>query len=103
MSKREVYAYTQITTDSAIMTTAGIFYGVFAYCNTTGPSKVRVYDDKTTATGTLIWAASATGSAADQQLVIMPTNGIACRTGIYANVTMTSGVDNIVVFWGPSP
>ena len=102
MPKREVYDYTQITTDTAILTTGGIFYGAFAYCNTTGPSKVLIYDASATNSGTLIWAVSATGSAADQQVVVMPTKGIACSSGIYANVTMTSGVDNIVIFHGPA-
>jgi len=95
------YEHVQVTTDTAILATAGMYYGCMAYCHTTGPSKVLVYDAAAAAGTALVGGAYATGSAAAQWQINMVPNGIACGTGIYADVTCTSGVDSIVIFYGP--
>ena len=93
--------HTHITTDTTIATAPSLYYGAMAYCHTTGPSTVLVYDATATATGTLIGGAYATGSAAAQFQIMMDGAPIVCDLGIHANVTMTSGVDSVVIFWGP--
>ena len=93
--------HTSIDTDTTITTVPSLYYGAMAYCLTTGPSSVIVYDATATATGTIIGGASATGSAADRFQLNMGHDPIVCSLGIHANVTCTSGVDSIIIFWGP--
>ena len=93
--------HTNINTDTTITTVPSLYYGAMAYCLTTGPSKVIVYDATATATGTIVGGAYATGSVGDQFQIKMDNNPIVCSLGIHANVTCTSGVDSIVIFWGP--
>ncbi len=93
--------HTTIDTDTTITTIPSLYYGALAYCFTTGPSKVLVYDASATNSGTLIGGAYATGSAAAQFDPNMSHDPIVCDLGIHANVTCTSGVDSIVIFYGP--
>lgn len=99
--KKNNALHTNITTDTSITTVPSLFYGAMAYCFTTGPSSVIVYDATATATGTIVGGAYATGSAAAQRDIKMDNYPIVCSLGIYANVTCTSGVDRIIIFWGP--
>ena len=98
---RGLALHTTITTDTTITTAPSLYYGALAYCFTTGPSKVLVYDALTTNSGALIGGAYATGSAAAQFDPNMSHDPIVCGSGIHANVTCTSGVDSIVIFYGP--
>lgn len=98
---RGLSIHTHITTDTTITTAPSLYYGAMAYCHTTGPSTVLVFDATATNTGTLIGAAYATGSAAAQVQVMMDGAPVVCALGIHANVTCTSGVDSIVIFHGP--
>ena len=98
---RGLALHTTIDTDTTITTAPCLYYGAMAYCLTTGPSKVLMYDSTATALGTLIGGAYATGSAAAQWQLNMGHDPIVCSLGIHANVTCTSGVDSIIIFWGP--
>lgn len=95
------YEHISVSTDTAILTSAGIYYGCMVHSFTTGPSKVLIYDASATNSGTLVGGAYSTGSAADQWQVMMADGGVACGSGIYANVTCTTGVDSVIIFYGP--
>jgi len=102
MARRRASLHTNISTDTTIATAPSVYYGCLAQCLTTGPSQVFVYDATATATGTVIGGAYATGSVAGQLSINMaPPGGVVCDLGIHANVTCTTAVDNITIFWGP--
>lgn len=90
---------TSISTDTTILTTAGIFYGFAIIPATTAACKAIAYDAKATATGTAIWVASVASTAGigNNPFVIYP--GVICRTGIHVDVTCTSAADQVIVFY----
>lgn len=96
--------YTNIDTDTTVLIGGGKFHGVGIFPLTTGACSVYVYDASTTAAGTLIFAASAASTAGigmNNPLVI-GEGGVSCRAGIHANVTCTSGADQIVIYYSKS-
>lgn len=98
---RGLSLHTHISTDTTITTSPSLYYGAMAYCAGTAEAKVLVYDATSTATGTIIGGAYATGTAASQFQLNMDGNPIVCDLGIHANVTCTTAVDSIIIFWGP--
>lgn len=96
-----VYTYTNISTNTTIITTAGIFYGLVIVPKTTGAVIVYIYDASATNSGTLILAASMASTAGiGMNNPILIEQGVACRAGIHADVTCTTAADQIVVFYG---
>lgn len=94
--------YTNVSTDTTILTTAGVFYGLAITPKTTGTVLVHIYDASATATGTLIIAGSMASTAGvGMHNPILIEQGVRCGTGIHADVTCTSGADQVVVFYGP--
>ena len=93
--------YTNISTDSTILTTAGIFYGVAIIPATTAACKAIILDASVTAAGTTIFVASVASTAGLNLNPFMVQAGVACRNGIHVDVTCTSGADQVIVFYGP--
>jgi hypothetical protein len=94
--------YTNVSTDTTIMTVPGIFYGCAIIPATTAACKVVVYDAKATAAGTAIWVASVASTAGIGNNPFIIEKGIACRTGIHVDVTCTSAADQIIIFYAPA-
>lgn len=94
--------YTNVSTDTTIMTVPGIFYGVAIIPATTAACKVIVYDAKATATGTVVWVSSVASTAGIGNNPFMIQQGIACRNGIHVDVTCTSAADQVIVFYAPA-
>lgn len=95
--KRDVSMYSSVSTNSAISTKAGYLYGYCISPLTTAAVTVNIYDASATASGTLVIGDYA-ASSAGRKTVNFATP-VACRTGIYLNVTCTSGADNVTVFY----
>ena len=95
-------AYTNISTDTTILTAPGIFYGLVIIPATTAACKAFVYDAKVTATGTVVWVSSVASTAGILNNPFIIQQGIACRTGIHVDVTCTSAADQVIVFYAPA-
>ena len=91
-------AYTNVSTNSVIATSASKFYGLSLIPKTTGVVLVTVLDATATASGTSVFSLCAASTAGRTSLVL--NRPIACRTGIYLSCdTITSGADEDVVFY----
>lgn len=100
MSRKGIgYDYVNVGTDTTVMTAPGRFYGVCLIAKSTGAISAIFHDAATTATGTVIFAASAASTAGTPK-VVMVEGGIACGTGLHLNVTCTTAADQVIVYYG---
>lgn len=99
MARGIAFAYSNVSTDTTVMTTAGVFYGMCLVSKTTGNVLAVIYDAKTTATGTVVFVGTLGGgtNAVKEYLV---EGGINCPIGIHLDVTCTSGADQVIVYYG---
>lgn len=95
--KLDAVSYTNVSTDTTILTKAGYLYGYSIIPLTTAAVTIAIYDASATATGTVV-AGDYAASTAGRKVVRWDTP-IACRTGIHIDVTCTSAADNVVVFF----
>jgi hypothetical protein len=91
---------TNISTDTTILTTAGVFYGFAIIPATTAACKAIAYDAKATAAGTAIFISSVASTAGIGNNPFIIQCGVQCRTGLHIDVTCTSGADQVIVFYG---
>jgi hypothetical protein len=93
--------YTNISTDTTILATAGVFHGIAILPASTGICTAYVYDASATATGTAIYGIRVASTAGITPNQVMLTNGIMCRKGIHIDVTCTTAVDQVIVYYSP--
>jgi hypothetical protein len=95
--KFDACQYSNISTCIAILTAPGFVYGIALIPATTGVVTCAIYDAKATATGTGVCAFRAASTAGMNSMML--STPIACRTGIFASVSCTSGADQVIVFY----
>ena len=98
--KREGVEHTTVSTNSAIKTSACIYYGCTVRNATTAGVHALIYDAKATAAGTLTDVARAAAGTNQVGGNYFP-NGVIMHSGIYLSAVLcTSASDTIVVFYG---
>ena len=91
---------TNISTDTTILTTGGVFYGFAIIPATTAACKAVAYDAKATATGVCVFVSSVASTAGLGNNLFIIQRGVRCGTGIHIDVTCTTGSDQVIVYYG---
>lgn len=93
----DAVTYTNVSTDTTILTTPGYLFGYSIIPLTTGVVAIAIYDASATATGTVVVGDYAASTAGRKTVTF--AHPIACRLGIHIDVTCTSAADGIAVFY----
>ena len=101
MSNKNVTPWlaTNISTDTTILATAGVFGGFAIIPATTAACKAIAYDASATAAGVAIYVASVASTAGIGNNPFMVEGGIMCRNGIHIDVTCTTASDQVIVYY----
>lgn len=94
---KDAVSYSNVSTCVAISTKPGYLYGYSIVPLTTAAVTINIFDASASNSGTLV--VGDYSSAAAGRKAVTFANPVACRTGIYLNVTCTSAADNVVVFF----